>query len=190
MSGGFESKPGKLVHDSAGGSASHDAPGPGKRTLTDPLVQQKAGSGEASGSVHAAAEHGISGSSSRLPHLDLVQQSFGHHDVSNIQAHTDGAAAAGAGAMGAQAYATGNHVALAGTPDLHTTAHEAAHVVRQRGGVQLKGGVGEAGDKYEQHADAVADAVVQGESAAGLLDQMQGGGGSQAPGVQRTPNPG
>ena len=70
--------------------------------------------------------------------------------------------------MGAQAFATGNHVAFAGTPDLHTAAHEAAHVVQQRGGVHLKGGVGEAGDTYEQHADAVADKVVRGESAEAL----------------------
>jgi hypothetical protein len=40
-------------------------------------------------------------------------------------------------------YATGNHVAFKGAPNLHTAAHEAAHVVQQRGGVQLKGGVGQ-----------------------------------------------
>jgi len=48
-------------------------------------------------------------------------------------------------------------------------AHEAAHVIQQRGGVQLKGGVGEAGDAYERQADEVADRVVQGESAEELL---------------------
>ena len=41
--------------------------------------------------------------------------------------------------------------------------------------MQLKGGVGEAGDSYERHADAVADRVVAGESAEGLLDQMAAG---------------
>jgi hypothetical protein len=61
---------------------------------------------------------------------------------------------------------------VAGAPDLHTAAHEAAHVVQQQAGVQLKGGVGAVGDSYELHADAVADAVVQGKSAEGLLDQM------------------
>ena len=54
--------------------------------------------------------------------------------------------------------------------------------MQQRGGVQLKGGVGEAGDAYEQHADAVADTVVQGKSAEGLLDQMAGGGASSSAG--------
>jgi hypothetical protein len=121
--------------------------------------------------VHAAAEHGIAGGSTALPYADQIQRAFGHHDIGNIQAHTDGAAVAAAGAMGAQAFATGDHVAFAGTPDLHTAAHEAAHVVQQRGGVQLKGGVGEVGDTYERHADQVADRVVAGESAQELLDQ-------------------
>jgi hypothetical protein len=35
-------------------------------------------------------------------------------------------------------------------------------VVQQRGGVQLRGGVGQPGDEYERHADEVADAVVAG----------------------------
>jgi hypothetical protein len=61
-------------------------------------------------------------------------------------------------------------VAFAGAPNLHTAAHEAAHVIQQRAGVQLKGGVGEVGDPYERHADAVADAVVQGKSSEALLD--------------------
>jgi hypothetical protein len=49
-------------------------------------------------------------------------------------------------------------------------------VVQQRAGVQLKGGVGEVGDRYERHADDVADRVVQGKSAESLLDQFAGGG--------------
>src|SRR5678815_137410 len=86
-------------------------------------------------------------------------------------------------AIGAEAYATGNQVAFGTTPSLHTAAHEAAHVVQQRAGVHLKGGVGEAGDPYERHADAVADRVVAGQSATELLDQVSGGGGGAA--VQR-----
>jgi len=39
----------------------------------------------------------------------------------------------------------------------------------------LKGGVGQAGDAYEQQADAVAEAVVSGESAEPLLEPVQGG---------------
>ena len=143
--------------------------------------------GGAAGAVHEHAAHGISGSSGALPHLDAIQASFGRHDVSGVQAHTDAKAAAGAAGMGADAYATGNHVAFGGAPDLHTAAHEAAHVVQQRAGVQLSGGVGQVGDSYERHADSVADAVVAGRSAEGLLDQMApgaGGGGSVQRSVQ------
>ena len=113
-----------------------------------------------------------------MPHLGAIQQSFGSHDASSIQAHTGSAATQANEAMGAEAYATGNHVAFKGTPDLHTAAHEAAHVVQQRSGVSLPGGVGSVGDSYEQHADAVADAVVAGQSAEGLLNTMSGGEGS------------
>jgi hypothetical protein len=60
-------------------------------------------------------------------------------------------------------------VAFRWTPDLFTSAHEAAHVVQQRAGVQLRGGIGEVGDPFEQHADAVAERVVRGESAEHLL---------------------
>ena len=136
------------------------------------------------GAIHQAASLGASGAGEQLPHLDRVQQSFGHHDVSSIQAHTDAEAQRASESIGAAAYATGNHVAFAGTPDLHTAAHEAAHVVQQRAGVALAGGVGQAGDPYEQHADRVADVVVQGGDAAPLLDTMAGRGGDGG-GVQR-----
>ncbi|HSK03531.1 MAG TPA: DUF4157 domain-containing protein [Kofleriaceae bacterium] len=135
------------------------------------------GDGGAAG-VHETAAAGISGAGGALPHLDAIQQSFGGHDVSGVSAHTDGAAASANERMGSEAYATGDDVAFgSSSPSLHTAAHEAAHVVQQRGGVQLKGGVGQVGDAYEQHADAVADQVVQGKSAEGLLDQMAPGGG-------------
>ena len=138
---------------------------------------------ERSTSVHQAAASGTQGSGGALPHLDAIQASFGRHDVSAVQAHTGSAADAACESMGASAYATGNAVAFKGAPDLHTAAHEAAHIVQQRGGVSLKGGVGQVGDRYEQHADAVADRVVQGRSAEGLLDTMTGPGGGSG-GVQ------
>ena len=134
--------------------------------------------------VPAIAARGVGGAGEPMPHLDAIQRSFGHHDVGGVVAHTDGAAREAATTIGAQAYATGNRVAFAGTPDLHTAAHEAAHVVQQRAGVHLKGGVGADGDAYERHADAVADAVVRGESAAALLDALPAGGGGGG-GVQR-----
>ena len=150
---------------------------PGKRTQTAQIQCKSEAAPSDAGDVHAAASQGIAGSGGPLPHGATIQSLVGRHDISNVQAHTGGAAAAACDAMGAQAYATGSHVAFRGSPDLHTAAHEAAHTVQQRGGVQLAGGVGRAGDRYEHHADAVADAVVAGRSAEGLLDQMAGGGG-------------
>jgi hypothetical protein len=154
-------------------------PSPGKQTLVEqvfaPAVQQRAGDQHHRNdetTVHAAASRGVATPSSPLPFSDTIQRAFGRHDVSAIQAHTGPDAAASAQAMGADAYATADHVVLGRGADLHTVAHEAAHVVQQRGGVQLKGGVGAAGDTYERHADAVADRVVAGQSAEDLLDQV------------------
>jgi hypothetical protein len=175
----------------------------GKRTLTEALepaapaplagiaVQRhvaSAGPATDPDLVHAAAARGTSLPATALPHQSRIQALFGRHDVSGIQAHVGAEASAGARAMGAAAFATGNHVAFDGAPSLHTAAHEAAHVVQQRAGVHLAGGVGSESDVYEQHADAVADAVVQGTSAEALLDQHAPatGGGGAAGAVQRT----
>ncbi|MFT7580346.1 MAG: hypothetical protein ACI9MR_002015 [Myxococcota bacterium] len=161
-----------------------EALAPDRQSYADqaPSVQMKGGS-EQSG-VHEAAAQGTAGSGGALPHLDTIQAAFGSHDVSAVQAYSGGAATEATAAMGAEAYATGDKIAFGAAPTIHTAAHEAAHVVQQRSGVSLSGGVGQAGDSYEQHADAVADAVVQGKSAEGLLDQMSGSGGGAA-GVQK-----
>ncbi len=169
---------------------------PGKQTLTGalPPIQRKAQDGAQEGrapgegeGVAAAAQRGVSGTPQALPHFEQIQPLFGDHDVSGVQAHVGGAAADANAQIGAEAYATGSSVAFREAPDLHTAAHEAAHVVQQRGGVQLLGGVGEVGDAYERHADAVADAVVAGKPAGDLLDQTPGIGSdrSRSPAVQR-----
>ncbi len=125
--------------------------------------------------VHRVAADGTSGSGDPVPHLDRIQQSFGGaHDVSQVRAHIGGSAAKASEQLQANAYATGNDIAFTSQPDLHTAAHEAAHVVQQRAGVQLQGGVGTPGDAYEQQADAVADRVVQGQSAGDLLGNTGG----------------
>ncbi len=127
--------------------------------------------------VHTAALRGLSGASTTLPHAEAIQRSFGPaHDVSGIRAHVGGPATEATAAMGATAYATGDSVAFASAPDLHTAAHEAAHVFQQQAGVQLHGGVGQVGDPYERHADAVADLVVAGQPAADLLAAGPGSG--------------
>ncbi len=133
------------------------------------------------------AMDGVRGAGAVLPHVAEIQTAFGHHDVSGIKASVGGNAQSAAAAIGAKAYAIGDAIAFASAPDLHTAAHEAAHVIQQRGGVKVAGGVGQTGDVYEQHADAVADLVVRGQSAEALLDQHVGGGTKTA--VQRKETP-
>lgn len=137
-------------------------------------VQQKAIGDAPSDAVHSAAQHGTAGSGGLLPYLERIQSSFGAHDVSDVQAHVAGAATNACDSMGAQAYASGNSVAFRDSPDLHTAAHEAAHVVQQRGSLSLPDGVGQCGDRHEKNADAVADVVVRGESAERLLGSAGG----------------
>ncbi|HEY3746541.1 MAG TPA: DUF4157 domain-containing protein, partial [Gemmatimonadaceae bacterium] len=146
--------------------------------------------GEHDASPQGVADRGVASPSSDLPFRKEIQASFGPHDVSGIRAQIGGPAAQASQALGARAYASGDRVGFAEAPDLHTAAHEAAHVVQQRSGVALKGGIDQPGDEHEQHADAVADHVVRGESAAPLLDRVAGTGASagQAGGhVQRKP---
>ena len=138
------------------------------------------------GAIRDTAAAGVAGEGTAMPHLDAVQALFGPaHDLSGVQAHVGGDAAAAARDLGAEAYATGNHVAFASAPSLHTAAHEAAHVVQQQAGVQLLGGVGASGAAYEQDADEVADRVVAGQSAAPLLASYASPTGSGGAAVQK-----
>jgi hypothetical protein len=141
-----------------------------------PVQMQQESSGASPEQIRQAAALGTGGAGGSLPHLETIQRSFGRHDVSGIRAHVDPAATRGAHAMGAEAFTTGDHVAFSRPPSLHTAAHEAAHVIQQAGGVHLSGGVGSQGDRYEQHADAVADRVVAGESSEPLLDAYAASG--------------
>ncbi len=119
-----------------------------------------------------AAQKGVRTPSSKLPYAEQIQKSFGQYGVGQIQAHLGTQATESATAMQAAAYATGSHVVFAGQPDLHTAAHEAAHVVQQQFGVQLSDSIGKVGDPYEKHADTVADLVLSGRSAEELLDTL------------------
>lgn len=157
---------------------------PGGATLTSPVQRKGTAPAKAGAGVQEAAAKGVAGGGRKLPHLEKIQAAFGdEHDLSDVEAHVGGEAAEAAAEIGAEAYATGNHVAFAHEPDLHTAAHEAAHVVQQAEGVNLYGGVGDAGDMYERQADAIADRVVAGQSAADLLPR--GGGGGRSSAVQR-----
>ena len=138
--------------------------------------------------IRSAAERGTQGGGGALPFLAQIQRAFGRHDIGNIRAHQGGDAQRAAQSVGAHAYALGDHVVFGKTPDLHLAAHEAAHVVQQRAGRAPAGGISERDDSLERHADQVADAVVRGESAERLLDQVapaRGVGPAAPQGVQR-----
>ncbi len=146
-------------------------------------VQKLAATDHESPDLHHIAARGASGASHALPFLDRIQASFGRHDVGSIRAHTGREARDANQRMESLAYASDGNVVFGRDPDLFTAAHEAAHVIQQRRGVSLSGGVGASDDGYERHADAVADAVVRGESAERLLDELAGGGGGGGSGA-------
>jgi hypothetical protein len=131
--------------------------------------------------IQAAAQAGLRTPGGSLPYAPQIQAAFGRHDISGVQAHTDPAAQAAAAAANAVAFATGEHVVFGAPPDLRTAAHEAAHVVQQRAGVQVAGGIGQVGDAYEQEADAIASRVTAGQSAEALLDRGARQGGAEVP---------
>ncbi len=140
--------------------------GRGIRILRRELARSEEPSDEV---VRSAAVEGVRTPAAALPFLDRIQTSFYPHPVGHIKAHDGAEATHAARAMNARAFASGGHLVFGNKPDLHTAAHEAAHVIQQRAGVQLAGGIGREGDAYEHHADAVADAVVAGLPVAGLL---------------------
>ncbi|HEY0250798.1 MAG TPA: DUF4157 domain-containing protein, partial [Kofleriaceae bacterium] len=113
------------------------------------------------------AHRAVASANENLPHAAEIQRAFGKHDVSEVRVQVGGKAGGAARDRTAHAFASGSRIAFASAPDLHTAAHEAAHVIQQR-----NGGSGD----FEAHADAVADLVVQGRSAEGLLDSVRGAG--------------
>jgi hypothetical protein len=141
--------------------------------------------------VNEVARTGTRGVGERLPHRERLQSAFGHaHDLSTIDAHTGGEAAAACASLGADAYAAGTSLAFRSRPSLWLAAHEAAHAVQQRHGRVPAGGLDTPGDRYEREASAVADRVVAGRSAAELLprgDERRGDGAGHARGDATSP---
>jgi hypothetical protein len=131
------------------------------------------------------AKAGVANGSSPLPYTNEIQKAFGRHDVSTTKAQIGGNAATASEAIGAKAYAYGDRVAFASSPDLHTAAHEAAHVVQQRSGRAPSAGLDTPGDPFEQNAEEVAEAVAAGTSAEAVLDSIVILPGAAATAVQR-----
>lgn len=110
------------------------------------------------------ADEGVAGADQELPHRAAIEQAIGK-DLSGVRAQVGGAAVGAAATLGAQAYASGDRIAFASQPDVHTAAHEAAHVIQNQAGPGRGGGLTTPGDAHEQHADRVADQVVAGQPA-------------------------
>lgn len=110
------------------------------------------------------ARAGLRGSASQLPFMSRFQRLLPEMDLSSVRAHTDPLAAATAARIGTRAYTLGDDVAFGPNPSPHTVAHEVAHVLQQRAGLTIPGGVGHVGDSHEKQADAAADALVQGKT--------------------------
>lgn len=125
--------------------------------------------------VHDIAQDGFRDTPKAYPFQERIQQAFGeHHDISGLKAYTGTAAQAANVNLGSRAFHKGGHVAFAGQPTLKEAAHEAVHYVQNVRSDELEGDIGEINDRYEQHADAVAEAVVRGKQAKPLLDELAG----------------
>jgi hypothetical protein len=122
--------------------------------------------------IHREARRGLQGANQPLPYSEQIQAAFGRHDISHVRTNVGGSAEQANRRMGALAFTSGDQIGFRQTPSLHLAAHEAAHVVQQRAGLSLPNNVGRTGDRWERHADAVADAVVAGRSAEGLLNSV------------------
>jgi hypothetical protein len=122
--------------------------------------------------------HDVIGSGGGRPLDDDVrgrmEQSLGH-DFGDVRIHTDERAADSAAAVQARAYTSGSNVVFGAgqyapgtTEGDRTIAHELTHVVQQRSGpvdgTPTAGGisVSDPSDRFEQAADAAADAALSG----------------------------
>ena len=123
-------------------------------------------------SIREVAASGFSGIAQALPHKERIQKAFGGTDLSGVRAYIGGAAAEACDRMGVQAFTQGDRIAFKETPDMELATHEVAHFMQQISGkVQLAGGVGKVGDRYETHADAVAKEVAAGRSVVSLMQE-------------------
>jgi hypothetical protein len=144
----------------------------GNRNFTQLVARMRDGEGILpDGRVHPDVELAIAASRGRGAQLDAgVAENLGQtlgEPLDDVRVHTDEHAAALARAVSARAFAVGNDIFFgAGEYDPRThvgtelIAHEAAHVVQQRGAPQdgpLM--VSEPGDAMEQEAEALARAA-------------------------------
>ena len=122
--------------------------------------------------VQEIADQGLRGAGERYPFMEQIQASFGNHYIGDLTAYTGLAAQEANAEAGSEAYHNARQVAFGEPPTLKVAAHEAAHAVQGVTSDQLEEGMSKPGDKWEENADAVADAVEKGKSAENLLDNV------------------
>lgn len=174
---------------------------PGKRTLTDGLVQRDRdddGAGGADGADEAPAaiasqvvEQAVAGRGAGAPVAASIRAAVEPEvgaSLAHVRVHSDDSAREAAGAIGARAFAYQSDVFLgpgASAGDLGLMAHELTHVVQQGAGgpgVQRQLAIGASDHPAEREADAVADRVVAGGGASTQLIVDDGAGAPRAEG--------
>jgi len=182
----LQSLRGTVVRQQRGGNnggarAPEPSPGqpqsPGKRTLVEQANPQGApvqrhpasapAAREAIADPGTAADTAFAGAAREVPHRAQMEQAFGR-SFGGVKAFTGPQAAAASDALGADAFASGNHVAFRdASPDPELVAHELTHVVQQSGRTPevAPRGVSSPGDASETEADRVAERVATGRSA-------------------------
>ncbi|WTG04890.1 DUF4157 domain-containing protein [Streptomyces sp. NBC_01590] len=113
-------------------------------------------------------------------------------DFSDVRLHTDAAAKASAGEVGARAYTSGSHVVIGeGGGDRHTLAHELTHVIQQRRG-PVAGtdhgdglSISDPSDRFEREAEANAHRALSrsGTRPVPPGHESAGAGGTHGPGM-------
>mgnify|MGYP000049771438 CR=1 FL=1 len=120
--------------------------------------------------AHQVANATVSSRGEPLPHITTLEHAFPQHRLESIRIHPPDRLAA----VGARGMALGEQIA-AHPSDLHTVAHEVAHVLQQRANA---GGSLDA----EARADRAADRVVQGQVASHLVPAARApGSGTPVP---------
>jgi hypothetical protein len=116
-------------------------------------------------------------------------------DFGAVRVHTDARSAAAAAAIDARAYTMNRDIVFGANEYAPQTesgrrllAHELTHIVQQRSGAHLPGGIGPPNDAYERNADAVANEVARGRSSEELLSGYSGMGGLVKRGVSGVTN--
>lgn len=142
-------------------------------SVFSPALQRSAKPGPAAGVAESGgpggalgiAAAGVRGAGSAVPYRAEMENALGV-SLEGVRAHTGGEARTAAARLGAYGYATGNHVAFdTPTPSRRLVAHEVTHVLQQRRGVHLHGGIGRRNDAYEAEADRAGELVEAGRGA-------------------------